>query len=73
MKSYEDAINELRVILGKLESGNLSLEESLDVFRKGIRLLGFCHKKLEQVQKKVEVLVENSNGEVLREEFDLKE
>ncbi len=73
MKSYEDAINELRVILGKLESGNLSLEESLDVFRKGIGLLGFCHKKLEQIQKKVEILVENSDGEALREEFDLKE
>jgi len=59
--------------VGKLESGNLTLEESLGVFKEGIRLLGFCHKKLEQVRKRVEILVEDTDGEVLREEFDLKE
>lgn len=72
MKSYEDALNELKVIIGKLESGNLSLEESLDIFQEGIRLITFCHKKLNEVQKRVEILVETSDGEVLREEFDIE-
>jgi exodeoxyribonuclease VII small subunit len=73
MKSFEDALSELKVIIEKLEGGNLSLEESLTLFEKGTQLIALCHKKLNEVQKKIEILVENTDGEVLREEFDLEE
>ena len=73
MKSFEDAISELKVIIEKLEGGNLSLEESLTLFEKGTQLISLCHKRLNEVEKRIEILVESPNGEVLRKEFDLEE
>jgi len=58
MKSFEDAISELKVIIEKLEGGNLSLEESLTLFEKGTQLINLCHKKLNEVEKRIEILVE---------------
>ena len=73
MKSFEDAINELKVIIEKLEGGNLSLEESLTLFERGTQFINLCHKKLNEVEKKIEILVESANGEVLQKEFELEE
>ena len=73
MKSFEDAISELKVIIEKLENGNLSLEESLTLFEKGTQLINLCHKKLNEVEKSIEILVESPNGAVLQKEFDLEE
>lgn len=73
MKSFEDALGEIKVIIEKLEGGNLSLEESLTIFERGVGLITLCHKKLSEVQKKVEILVEGMNGEILQKEFDLEE
>jgi len=73
MKSFEDAISELKVIIEKLENGNLSLEESLTLFEHGTQLINLCHKKLNEVEKRIEILVESPNGEVLQKEFDLEE
>ena len=73
MKSFEDGLSEIKVIIEKLEGGDLSLEESLTVFERGVELLTVCHKKLSEVQKKVEILVEGTNGEILQKGFDLEE
>jgi exodeoxyribonuclease VII small subunit len=73
MRSFEDALCEIKSIIEKLEGGNLSLEESLTVFEKGVELITLCHRRLNEVQKKVEILVEGANSEVLRKEFDLEE
>jgi exodeoxyribonuclease VII small subunit len=73
MKSFEDAIDELKAIIDKLESGNVSLEESLTIFEKGVELITFCHKKLNEVQKRVQILVENADGQILPKEFDSEE
>jgi len=73
MKSFEDAISELKVIIEKLEGGNLSLEESLTLFERGTQFINLCHKKLNEVEKKIEILVESANGEVLQKEFELEE
>ena len=73
MKSFEDALSEIKVIIEKLEGGNLSLEESLTVFERGIELIVLCYKKLGEVQKKVEILVEGTDREILQKEFELEE
>lgn len=73
MESFEDALGEIKVIIEKLEGGNLSLEESLTVFERGVELLALCHEKLGEVQKKVEILLEGANGEILKKEFNLEE
>ena len=73
MKSFEEALGELKVIIEKLEGGNLPLEESLTLFEKGTGFIILCHKKLNEVEKRIEILAESQNGEVTRKEFDLEE
>ncbi|MBP1729416.1 MAG: Exodeoxyribonuclease small subunit [Deltaproteobacteria bacterium] len=62
LKKLEDAVN-------KLESGELSLEDSLKVFEEGIRHSAVCSRKLTEAQKKVELLLKQKDGSFSREEF----
>ena len=55
--TFESALERLEAIVRKLESGELPLDESLLVFEEGIRLSGFCHKRLDEVEKKVQLLL----------------
>ena len=59
---FEDALKKLEKIVADLESGKYSLDESLKRFEEGIKLTRFCSKKLEQAQRKVQLLVKNSSG-----------
>ncbi len=62
MKKFEDAVR-------KLEGGELSLEESLKVFEEGVRCAGFCVKKLDEAEKKVELLLKQKDGTFAKREF----
>lgn len=62
---FEEGMKSLEGIVARLEQGNLPLEESLDAFEKGISLLRVLHDKLEEVERRVEVLVRDADG-VLR-------
>ncbi len=62
---FEDGMKSLEGIVARLEQGNLPLEQSLDAFEKGIHLLRVLHGKLEEVERRVEVLVRDADG-VLR-------
>ncbi len=70
--SFEDAIAELENIVDKLEKGQLSLDESLSLFEKGIRLVRECNDKLKSAQQKVEKLIEE-NSELRTEPFEVEE
>ncbi len=70
--SFEDAIAELESIVDKLEKGQLSLDESLALFEKGIRLVRECNDKLKSAQQKVEKLIEENN-EMRTEPFEVEE
>lgn len=59
---FEEALGKIEKIVAGLESGNLSLEESLAQFQEGVNLVKVCHQNLEQVEQKIEMLV-NSAGE----------
>lgn len=63
--AFEDGMKSLEGIVARLEQGNLPLEESLDAFEQGISLLRGLHDKLEEVERRVEVLVRDADG-VLR-------
>ncbi len=52
-KSFETALKELETVLEKLENGDLSLEESLKYYEKGIGLYAGCAKELEQARLKL--------------------
>ncbi|GJM15364.1 MAG: exodeoxyribonuclease 7 small subunit [Thermodesulfobacteriota bacterium] len=73
MKSFEDSMKELREIVDKLQSGNLPLEESIKLFQEGTKLIAFSHKKLDEIQKKVKILVEDENGKLTTKDFDTED
>ena len=54
--TFETAIQKLSTIVEKLESGSLSLEESLKLFEEGTALSAHCYRKLEQAELKIETL-----------------
>lgn len=56
-KKFEAALTELEEIVGKLESEELPLEDSLDLFEKGIKLSRLCTKKLSEAETKVDALL----------------
>lgn len=64
--SFEDALEELEGIVQKLEEGQLSLEESLDLFERGIFLSKELSIKLKDAEQRIEKLVER-NGELMTE------
>ena len=55
--NFEEAIEELEEIVHKLEEGGLPLEKSLDKFSRGIKLIKYCNEKLNETEKKIEVLI----------------
>lgn len=67
---FEEALNKLEKIVSKLEAGDISLEESLKLFEEGIRLSRFCNQKLEEAEKKIEILLKNKEGEIKPQLFD---
>ena len=62
IKDYEAAIAELETIVKTLEDGDLALEKSLALFERGVQLSRFCHAKLEEAERRVEIL--NERGEI---------
>lgn len=60
--NFEDAIERLEKTVDQLESGELSLEESIKAFERGIELSKLCRKKLEKAEERVKKLMEKSDG-----------
>ncbi|MDD5473731.1 MAG: exodeoxyribonuclease VII small subunit [Candidatus Methanoperedens sp.] len=69
--SFEESLAELEGIVEKLEKGQLSLDESLMLFERGIKLVRECNDKLKSAQQKVEQLIEE-NGELRTEPFEVE-
>jgi exodeoxyribonuclease VII small subunit len=61
-KPFEVALAELESVVEQLESGDLSLEDSLATFEKGVGLVRYCNQKLTEVEKKVELLINDKEG-----------
>lgn len=66
--SFEEAMAQLETIVGQLEDGDVPLEKAIDLFQKGMRLSQMCSQKLEQVEQKIEMIVEEG-GELNRRPF----
>ena len=61
-ESFESAMGQLETLVSKMESGDLSLEESLKAFEKGVNLTRFCQDQLQKAELKIQEL--NSKGEI---------
>ncbi|HYJ14226.1 MAG TPA: exodeoxyribonuclease VII small subunit [Candidatus Limnocylindria bacterium] len=73
-KNFEGALEELEQVVELLESGELPLDDSLAAFEKGVGLVKFCNQKLNEVEKKVELLVKDKAGNLqLKSLADLPE
>ncbi len=62
IKDFEAALGELETIVKKLEEGDLTLENSLALYERGVELSRFCHARLEDAEKRIEIL--NERGEI---------
>lgn len=69
-KSFESSLNDLERIVEQLEAGDLSLEDSLKLFEQGIKLSRDCQKRLDEAERRVEVLLKNSDGIYKTENFE---
>ena len=66
-------MEELEKVVERLESGELSLEDSLAAFEDGIRLVKFCNQKLSEVEKKIELLMRDKEGKLQLRTLDTTE
>ncbi|CUB04859.1 exodeoxyribonuclease VII small subunit [Marinomonas fungiae] len=69
VRHFEENLTELETIVAQLESNQLSLEDALKAFEKGVKLSQDCQSVLTQAEQKVQILLETNDGERL-ENFD---
>ena len=62
IKDFEAALTELDAIVKKLEDGDIPLEQSLQMFERGVQLSRFCHARLEEAERRIEIL--NERGQL---------
>ena len=69
-KNFEEMIENLEQIAKDLESGDLSLDESVKKFEEGMEISKECSKILEDAEKKITILTKDSEGNIKEENFD---
>ncbi len=69
-EKFETAMKRLEEIVAKMEGGEPGLEESLKLFEEGIKLSRVLNKRLEEAERKVEMLVRDESGTLKTEPFD---
>jgi exodeoxyribonuclease VII small subunit len=62
IKDFESASAELEAIVKKMEEGDLTLEKALELYERGVQLSRFCHARLEEAERRLEILDER--GEI---------
>jgi len=67
-KTFEENLKELEIIVAELEKGELSLEDSISKFEKGIKVSKICNSKLEEAEKKINILIGNEE-----QKFEIEE
>lgn len=68
--TFEESMKRLEEIVQRLESGEMSLEDSLQVFEEGMQLVAFCSRKLDEAEKKVTLLVRKQEGGIMERPFE---
>ena len=68
-EKFEAALKRLDEVLEALEHGNLNLEEAMQAFEEGVRLVRFCQQKLDEVERRVELLLKDDAGRFFTRPF----
>jgi exodeoxyribonuclease VII small subunit len=66
--SFEQAMEKLEQIVTRLENGDVPLEQAIELFQEGMKLSQLCGQKLEVVERKIEILMEE-NGSLVKKPF----
>ena len=69
-KKFEEEIKDLESLVNQIDSGELSLEESISAFERGVALVKSLNRKLEDVERKVELLTRNAEGRLQSSSLD---
>lgn len=69
--TFEEAIVELEKTVNELEKEKLTLEQSVEKFEKGMKLSKHCNELLEKAEKDISILIEQANGEMKEEPFEI--
>lgn len=69
-RTFETSLKELEKIVGQLEDGDLPLEESLRLFETGVRLSRECQERLNQAERRIEVLLADEKGNPMLETIE---
>ena len=67
---FEYALNRLKEIVEELEKGDLDLDKSLQIFEEGIKMSRICSQKLQEAEKKIEILTKDESGKLKAEPFE---
>ncbi|HBA72345.1 MAG: exodeoxyribonuclease VII small subunit [Geobacteraceae bacterium GWC2_55_20] len=67
---FETSLKKLEEVVKRLEGGSLSLEDSLKAFEEGVRHAAFCSAKLDEAERKVDILLKQKDGSMKREPFE---
>ncbi|HSI89292.1 MAG TPA: exodeoxyribonuclease VII small subunit [Pyrinomonadaceae bacterium] len=68
-KTFEESLDQLEAVVKRLEEGDMPLEESLELFEKGVRLSRDCRDRLTKAERRIEVLMKEANGDLKLEEI----
>jgi exodeoxyribonuclease VII small subunit len=63
-KKFEEELKDLETIVNQIDSGELTLEESIEAFERGVVLVKALNQKLDEVERKVEMLTRGAGGEL---------
>jgi exodeoxyribonuclease VII small subunit len=63
---FEEALGKLEDIVRKMETGDMTLEESLKAFEEGIKLARLCSRKLDEAERRVEILLKQEGELVIK-------
>ncbi|RPJ80527.1 MAG: exodeoxyribonuclease VII small subunit [Deltaproteobacteria bacterium] len=68
-KTFEESLKQLEQIVEDLESGDLSLEKALAKFEEGVKLSKSCTSKLDEIERKITILLKDQTGEIDEKPF----
>ncbi len=63
--SFEETLTELEQLVSRLERGDISLEESLQSFERGVNLTRSCQKALQEAEQKIQILIDKNGSQTL--------
>lgn len=69
VEKFEISLKKLEDVVARLEAGELSLEDSLKAFEEGVKHAAVCAKKLDEAERRVELLLKQKDGSFVKEAF----